>query len=136
MRRALHSGARVVSAVFVFAIVQICSFAQNASACPPFPAGSSITQPQDLFSEHGVLRVNLTYETTVDQNGNALFCFMTDSGAESPTLHVRPGDQLLINLKNNVPASASTMSMAGMPAAMPGMSVSRPPSSGCGAVTM
>ena len=132
MRRALHSGARVVSAVFVFAIVQIYSFAQNASACPRFPAGSSITQPQDLFSEHGVLRVSLTYETTVDQNGNTLFCFMTNGGAESPTLHVHPGDRLAINLKNNVPAPASNMTMN----AMPGMTVSGKPSSTCGAVTM
>jgi hypothetical protein len=76
----------------------------KALPCPRFPAGSSISQPQDLFSEHGVLRVNFTYETRVDPNGNTLFCFMTESGAESPTLHVRPGDRLLINLKNNVPA--------------------------------
>ena len=40
----------------------------------------------------------------VDQNGNTLYCFMTASGAESPTLHVHPGDRLLINLTNNVPA--------------------------------
>jgi FtsP/CotA-like multicopper oxidase with cupredoxin domain len=128
-------------AVTAFIITGTC-FAQGSSPCPRFPVGSSINQPQDLFSEHGVLRVNFTYETTVDQNGNALFCLMTDSGSESPTLHVHPGDRLLINLKNNVPASASTMSMAGLPAAMPGMAsvplatVSRPAPSACGAVTM
>src|ERR1700728_4812560 len=108
MQRAFHRGARVVSAAFIFLLAQFCIFAQTASPCPRFPVGSSITQPQDLFSEHGVLRVSFTYETTVDQNGNTLFCFMTQNGAESPTLHVHPGDRLAINLKNNVPAPASS----------------------------
>jgi hypothetical protein len=81
--------------------------------------GSSITAPPDLFSERGVLRVNFTYQTTVDQNGNTLFCFMTENGSESPTLHVRPGDQLHITLTNAVPAAESATAMA----AMPGMNV-------------
>jgi FtsP/CotA-like multicopper oxidase with cupredoxin domain len=125
---------RVAIAAFICAVSQICAFAQAPSPCPRFLAGSSISQPQDLFSEHGVLRVNFSYETTVDQNGNTLFCFMTRSGAESPTLHVHPGDRLLINLKNNVPAATSSSSTA--MAAMPGMAVSGPASSVCGAMTM
>jgi hypothetical protein len=92
-------------AITVF-VAHSCAFADGSSTCPRFPVGSSIAQPQDLFSEHGVLRVNFTYETRVDQDGNTLFCFMTRSGSESPTLHVHPGDRLLINLKNNVPATA------------------------------
>ncbi len=87
----------------------MCGLAQSSSPCPRFAAGSSITAPQDLFSENGVLRVNFTYQTTVDQYGNTLFCFMTESGSESPTLHVNPGDRLLITLTNNVPATASAM---------------------------
>ena len=53
---------------------------RGTSPCPRFPVGSPITAPQDLFSEHGVLRVNFTYQTTVDQNGNTLFCFVTENG--------------------------------------------------------
>jgi FtsP/CotA-like multicopper oxidase with cupredoxin domain len=116
-------------AVFIFAMAQMCVLAQVPSVCPRFPAGSSITAPQDLFSERGVLRVKLTYETTVDQYGNNLFCFMTENGAESPTLHVHPGDRLLITLTNNVPAIAAA-------SAMPGMSVSGTASGSCGAMTM
>jgi FtsP/CotA-like multicopper oxidase with cupredoxin domain len=121
----------VLVAITVFAAAQISALAQN-STCPRFPAGSSITQPQDLFSEHGVLRINFTYETTVDQYGNTLFCFMTSNGNQSPTLHLHPGDRLLINLKNNVPAAPASDAMA----AMPGMALSGIPSSTCGAVTM
>jgi FtsP/CotA-like multicopper oxidase with cupredoxin domain len=122
---------RLASAALIFAIAEICGLAQGSSPCPRFPVGSSITAPDDLFSEHGVLRVKFTYETTVDQNGNTLFCFMTETGSESPTLHVLPGDRLLITLTNNVPATSSTAM-----AAMPGMIVSGTPSDTCGAVTM
>jgi hypothetical protein len=62
------------------------------------------------------LQVNFTYQTMVDSNGNTLFCFMTESGAESPTLHVRPGDRLLVALTNNVPAAAPSAAMAALPA--------------------
>ena len=66
---------RVATAAFIFVVAQICGLAQASSPCPRFPAGSSISQPQDLFSEHGVLRVNFTYETTVDQYGNTSILF-------------------------------------------------------------
>src|ERR1700735_3192143 len=125
---------RVATAAFICLVSQVYAFAQAPTPCPRFPAGSSVSQPQDLFSEHGVLQVNFTYETTVDQNGNTLFCFITDSGSESPTLHLHPGDRLVINLKNNVPVATSAASNA--MAAMPGMNVSGPASSTCGAVTM
>ncbi len=113
----------------------VVHFAQASGPCPRFPAGSAISQPQDLFSEHGVLRVNFTYQTTVDQNGNTLFCFMTESGAESPTLHVHPGDRLLINLKNNVPAGGfGQLQRDGRDAGDD--RVSGTAASTCGAVTM
>ena len=125
---------RAALAIIVFIATAICGLAQGSAPCPRFPVGSSIAQPQDLFSEHGVLRVNFTYETRVDQFGNTLFCFMTASGAESPTLHVRPGDRLRIKLTNNVPAPTSASGSA--MEAMPGMTVSGTASSTCGAVTM
>jgi FtsP/CotA-like multicopper oxidase with cupredoxin domain len=108
--------ARVAPTALIFAIAQVCAFAQGPSPCPRFAVGSAITQPQDLFSEHGILQVNFTYQTRVDQNGNALFCFVTDSGSESPTLHVSPGDRLLITLKNALPDGAPMAGMAGMSA--------------------
>jgi len=119
-------------AAFIFAMAQACALAQSAGVCQRFPQGSAITQPPDLFSEHGVLQVNLTYRTALDEQGNTLFCFLTDDGSQSPTLHVQPGDRLLISLKNGVPPSPSPMAMP----SMPGMSVSRAPSDTCGDATM
>lgn len=100
--------------------------------CPRFPAGSTLTAPPDLFSHDGVLTVNFTYETRVDQNGSNLFCFVTDNGTQDPTLHVRPGDLLVINFKNGLSASAAPH----LKHAMPDMVVSGSPSDTCGAVTM
>jgi FtsP/CotA-like multicopper oxidase with cupredoxin domain len=82
--------------------------------CPRFAAGSTVTNPPALFSKNGVLKVNLSYQTEQDAQGRTLYCFTTPSGTESPTLHVKPGDHLMINVKNNlpVPTSASEMQMA------------------------
>jgi FtsP/CotA-like multicopper oxidase with cupredoxin domain len=113
--------ARVAPVALIFVIAQVCAFAQGPNPCPRFPVGSVITQPQDLFSEHGILQVNFTYQTGVDQNGNNLYCFVTDNGSQSPTLHVSPGDRLLITLRNALPDGAPMTGMAGM-MGMAGMS--------------
>jgi FtsP/CotA-like multicopper oxidase with cupredoxin domain len=126
----MRPASRLSFSALIFLAAQICLFGQGASPCPRFAPGSSITAPQDLFSRNGVLRINFSYQTTIDQNGSTLFCFVTEDGVESPTLHVHPGDRLLIKLTNSVPASSEPM------AAMPGMTVPGSPSDTCGAVTM
>lgn len=117
----------------VFAAAQICGFAQNSTPCPRFPVGSTITAPEDLYSRHGVLDVKFTYQTATDQNGNILYCFVNSDGAQSPTLHVFPGDRLRIRLTNNVPAPAGPSADRN---AMPAMAITGPASMTCGAMTM
>jgi hypothetical protein len=63
-----------------------------------------VTPPPDLYSQYGVLNVMLEYHTSIDDAGRTLFCFKTPEGAESPTLHVNPGNTLNITLMNVVPA--------------------------------
>ena len=79
---------------------------QTDQPCPRYTAGSTIVEPEDLFSSDGVLRLSLTYQTRIDADGNTLYCFMNSDGAQSPTLHVNPGDRLMIDFKNGLPASA------------------------------
>jgi FtsP/CotA-like multicopper oxidase with cupredoxin domain len=69
-------------------------------------------EPPNLYSQHGALRVDLTYNTATDADGRTLYCFTTPNGEESPTLHVRPGDTLIVNVKNNLPAPTPVSSMA------------------------
>lgn len=114
----IHS--QVIRRWFLFAglalsLFQVSAFGQSAP-CPRYQAGSTIIEPKNLFSAGGKLEVDFTYQTRLDQFGNTLYCFTTSEGVESPTLHVHPGDRLIIRLKNELPSS-------GMPAAMPGMAV-------------
>jgi FtsP/CotA-like multicopper oxidase with cupredoxin domain len=72
-----------------------------ANACQRFPAGSVVQQPPALFSQNGVLNVSFSYQQTTDEHGRQLYCFMTPSGLENPTLHVNPGDTLNVTVTNN-----------------------------------
>jgi len=73
--------------------------------CQRFLAGSVVQQPPALFSQNGVLSVRFSYEQTTDSVGRLLHCFMTETGLEEPTLHVKPGDTLKIIVTNNTPRS-------------------------------
>jgi FtsP/CotA-like multicopper oxidase with cupredoxin domain len=92
--------------------------AQPANPCARFASGSLVQDPPALVSQNGTLTVNLTYNTGVDANGMTLYCFTTPEGDESPTLYVNPGDTLIVNVKNNLPApvSANAMKMSTGPA--------------------
>jgi FtsP/CotA-like multicopper oxidase with cupredoxin domain len=109
---------------FVFLVMLAAAlFAAPASAkladggvCPRPDAGSTVANPPDLTSSNGVLKVTFHYLTSVDDAGRTLFCFVTDGGLESPTLHVNPGDTLKITLVNMIAdpkASAELVSNTG-----------------------
>ena len=92
--------------------------------CPRYKAGDTVSEPKNLFSRNGVLRVALSYRTRTTADGSVLFCFMSPDGTQSPTLHVRPGDELTISLKNDLPAS---MQPSFKHRDMPGMTMSTMP---------
>ena len=79
-----------------------------AQACQRFPAGSVVQQPPALFSKNGVLNVSFSYQTNTDKFGRQLFCFITPSGLENPTLYVSPGDTLNVTVTNNTPVVLPT----------------------------
>ncbi len=83
----------------------------ESNPCPRPPQSSIVADPPALYSRNGVLRVALIYYTSTDALGRALYCFATPDGKESPTLHVRPGDRLIINLKNNLPNPTGVIPM-------------------------
>ncbi len=109
----------------IFAVLALAApvlgLAEKSEPCPRFEPGSVLVSPPDLFSWRGKLEVTFNYKTRVDHYGNTLYCFMTADGRQSPTLHVHPGDELIIHLKNDLPPGA-VMTMA----TMPEMSMSAP----------
>ena len=106
-------------ALAIGALVQVSVFAQTtftppavspvSNPCPRAAAGSAVLNPVALFSSHGILSVNFSYQTRTDAEGRTLYCFMTPSGLENPTLHVNPGDHLVITITNNTPAGMNPM---------------------------
>jgi len=96
--------------IYFGTIISLFASQLSGAPCPRFAVGSVVSQPEDLYSKNGILAVNLNYQTSVDPSGNALYCFVNAAdGAQSPTLHVNPGDQLIVNLKNMVPSSMPSM---------------------------
>lgn len=118
---------KVLVALAALAGTQLSLEAEDV--CGRFPQGSMITQPEDLYSKDGVLEVDFTYQSREDDFGKILYCFTNSDGAQSPTLHVNPGDVLIINLTNLVPDDGK------MPD-MPGMEVAKAGEGGCGDLNM
>jgi FtsP/CotA-like multicopper oxidase with cupredoxin domain len=86
-----------------------------ANPCPRFKAGSVVHNPRALFSSNGVLAVRFSYQHTFDNDGTELLCFMTPDGLENPTLHVKPGDHLIITITNNTPSTPAMMPPLDLP---------------------
>jgi FtsP/CotA-like multicopper oxidase with cupredoxin domain len=97
------------------------AFGQNAPAagCLRPPAGAVVAEPEDLRSEKGVLKVELTYRSSLQANGSRRYCYLYKDHSEAPTLRVNPGDLLILRLKNdvNLPTTAGqqTPAMHSMP---------------------
>ena len=71
-----------------------------------------VSNPPSLFSSNGVLAVRFSYQHIFDSAGRELFCFMTPDGLQNPTLHVKPGDHLLITVTNNLGAGTGSMGVS------------------------
>ncbi len=98
-----------------FAIVlllALAAFGQQNSVCPRPVPGASVRGPAELRSANGVLRVDFSLRSTVDVYGLTLYCYIYGDAIESPTLRVLPGDEIILNLKNELPAAKSESSMA------------------------
>jgi FtsP/CotA-like multicopper oxidase with cupredoxin domain len=70
--------------------------------CSRLRPGSAIPEPEDLRSRNGELTVDLTIHNSLEPNGNVRYCYTTPDGGEAPTLRVKPGDLLTLNLKNDL----------------------------------
>src|SRR3954468_14186464 len=76
----------LLSGVALLIVLQTWAFGQGK--CERFPAGSTVSDPENLYSENGVLKVDFTYQASHDSYGFTRYCFVNSDGAQSPTLHV------------------------------------------------
>ena len=117
---------RLAPGVLILALIQVCAVARSAETgdsapapvppvadpCPrSFAARDVVQNPPALFSSNGVLNVRFSYQHRIDANNREMLCFMTPEGLQNPTLHVSPGDHLIITVTNNTPALPLTMTV-------------------------
>lgn len=68
-----------------------------------------VLAPQELRSENGLLQVELSLRNSVDTQGWMRYCYLDQSGNQAPTLRLKPGDLLVLKLKNELPSTSSSM---------------------------
>ena len=61
-----------------------------------------VEDPEDLRSRNGVLTLDLTARNEIQKDGSSRFCYSSADGKQSPTLRVKPGDLLVLRLKNEL----------------------------------
>ncbi|MGF6313052.1 FtsP/CotA-like multicopper oxidase with cupredoxin domain [Bradyrhizobium sp. i1.8.4] len=75
--------------------------AQRDVCARPKP-GSAIEEPAELRSSGGVLETDLSIHDERLPDGTSRYCYLTPDGKPSPTLRLKPGDQLVIHFKNDL----------------------------------
>ena len=64
--------------------------------------GAEVPEPRNLYSEHGVLKVDLSIHNYRERDGSVRYCYLLPDGSESPTLRLHPGDLLILHLTNDL----------------------------------
>jgi FtsP/CotA-like multicopper oxidase with cupredoxin domain len=95
---------RLICAILCFASFRVGLSAQDSPnhICARPSAGSTVPEPQDLRSQNGVLKVNLTVRNISEPDKPSRSCYLAGDGSESPTLRLHPGDLLILSLKNDL----------------------------------
>jgi FtsP/CotA-like multicopper oxidase with cupredoxin domain len=79
--------------------------APPTNTCSRPPEGSAVPEPEDLRSRNGVLRVDLTIRNYSEAEGPGRYCYIDGNGNQSPNLRLKPGDLLILHLKNDLTAA-------------------------------
>ena len=95
---------------FVWGAAKAGTRSPNQELCQRATVGSAATEPLDLRSKDGILRVSLAVRNSLDSNGHMRYCYVDEHGNQAPTLRVQPGDTLVISLKNEISLSPSGLS--------------------------
>jgi FtsP/CotA-like multicopper oxidase with cupredoxin domain len=75
---------------------------QPHDVCARPGPGSAIAEPADLRSQGGILETDLHIRNEKLPDGASRYCYLTADGKPSPTLRVKPGDELVIHFKNDL----------------------------------
>jgi FtsP/CotA-like multicopper oxidase with cupredoxin domain len=86
---------------FALAIARDGDAQGTPDACPR-PSGGAVPEPRELRSAQGRLELTLNIENSREPDGGLRYCYRLDDGSESPTLRMKPGDWLILRLRNRL----------------------------------
>ena len=92
--------------------------------------GSEVPEPENLASQNGVLKLELTFRNFIEPDGEVGYCYIYKDGAEAPTLRLKPGDWLELSLKNELSAAIAAKQPQTMPMMSLSMSLEKAPCGG------
>ncbi|MFE7245702.1 multicopper oxidase family protein [Streptomyces sp. NPDC057580] len=76
---------------------------RSSSPAPSFAEGSPLKEPAQMVSHNGLLRAEIAVERRrVDLGGRKFWALTYNGGYMPPTLRIRPGDKLELDLKNTL----------------------------------
>jgi len=91
--------------VIFLALHSPCVSAASSSGsevCPRPASGSTVVPPPEVNASNGRLQVDLSFRSEVDSYGLTRYCYIYENSIETPTIRVRPGDEVVLNLKNEL----------------------------------
>jgi FtsP/CotA-like multicopper oxidase with cupredoxin domain len=93
---------RILASVLVLAALHLPAIGQTAGAeaCSRPAEGSVVNAPAEIRSRGGVLRVALALRKSLGTNGEIRYCYVDENGDQSPTLRLKPGELLVLKLRN------------------------------------
>jgi FtsP/CotA-like multicopper oxidase with cupredoxin domain len=102
----------LVSAICAQAPADLHATEVPANTCPRRSPGSTVPEPEDLRSRNGVLNIDLTIHNYAEADGATRYCYIDGNGNQAPNLRLKPGDLLVLHLKNDLrisdPAAAAS----------------------------
>jgi FtsP/CotA-like multicopper oxidase with cupredoxin domain len=96
-----------VKQLVLIALASVVLYAAEVpgNTCQRPSAGSTVPEPEDLRGSNGVLKADLTIHNSTEADGSVRYCYMDGNGNVSPNLRLKPGDLLILHLKNDLTVS-------------------------------
>ena len=83
----------------------MCTYGQTPDLCPRPEIGSAVESPPSLASRNGHLEADFAFRTSIGRYDLTRYCYIAEGSGQSPVLRVRPGDEVILRLKNDLPQS-------------------------------
>lgn len=80
----------------------------HSVVCERPAPGTTVNAASELYSANGVLKTKLSFRGETGPDGIRRYCYVYEDSVQAPTLRLKPGDGLVLTLKNDLAPVAST----------------------------